>query len=402
MRVFMRAFLVLSACCCCVLALGAGDFRSLAEDAVKESGAASKVGNGGVTVLGHLSFSPPTVVYENGQLSIRAENCSLRDILEAVHKQTGATIESASIATGVRFAAYIRQGNPAHVLADLLYSSGLNYIIVGSGGVAVDRIILMPRSTAPEQIASAKLAPAPKVDTSALAVTPAAALPAVSITEATDKDPSATADDKQATKGEQQDDKAQLATSSAKPGGNDSTSDAGQTPAPAGNAAKVPEEKPAPSPPPDQEASSSLPPLPGGAASEALMRNLFPSLFAQSQSGGSTTATSGSGLTQNPFASSNSNSTSSNSGGSNSINQTNSSTNPTPATQGPSAPLQIHIGLDGNPVIPGVPPEWVPQLCQMTGMTCAQLINAVKNPPPASPPAVTCQLNPRTQVASCH
>jgi hypothetical protein len=340
-------------------------------------------------------------------LSIQAENCSLRDILEAVHKQTGATIESASIATGVRFAAYIRQGNPAHVLADLLYSSGLNYIIVGSGSVAVERIILMPRSTAPEQIAIAKLAPVPKVDTSALAVTPAAALPAVSITEATDKDPSAMQgtkgeqqDDKaqqQDNKAQQQDDKAQLATSSAKPGGNDSTSDAGQTPARAENAAKVPEEKPAPSLPPDQEASSSLPPLPGGAASEALMRNLFPSLFAQSQSGGSTTATSGSGLTQNPFASSNSNS-----GGSNSINQTTSSNNSTPATQLPSSPLQIQIGRDGNPVIPGVPPEWVPQLCEMTGMTCAQLINSVKNPPPPPPPPVTCQLNQRTQVASCH
>jgi hypothetical protein len=69
---------------------------------------------------------------------------------------------------------------------------------------------------------------------------------------------------------------------------------------------------------------------------------------------------------------------------------------------------QIQIGSDGNPIIPGIPPEVVSQLCQSYGMSCPQLINTIKNTPPVSTttttPAVVCPgatFDPRLGILKC-
>jgi len=81
--------------------------------------------------LQQMPASPPKVTYQNGQLSITAENSTLGDILHAVQAQTGASIEMPGNPPE-RVVIHLGPGPARDVLADLLNGSHFNYVVVGS------------------------------------------------------------------------------------------------------------------------------------------------------------------------------------------------------------------------------------------------------------------------------
>lgn len=90
---------------------------------------------------------PPTVSYQNGQLSIVAPNSTLSDILQAVKSKTGAAID---IPPGANERVVSRFGpGPARdVLAALLNGTHFNYVMIGSDAnpTSVAQVILTPRA----------------------------------------------------------------------------------------------------------------------------------------------------------------------------------------------------------------------------------------------------------------
>ena len=75
---------------------------------------------------------PPQVTYQNGQLSILAQNSTLSSILAAVRARTGARMEIPPDAANERVATQLGPGNPRDVLDALLMGSRFNYIFIGS------------------------------------------------------------------------------------------------------------------------------------------------------------------------------------------------------------------------------------------------------------------------------
>jgi len=74
----------------------------------------------------------PQVTYQNGQLSIVAQNATLSAILSAVRARTGAQVEMPPDASSDRVAAQLGPGNPRDVIASLLQGSRFEYIVLGS------------------------------------------------------------------------------------------------------------------------------------------------------------------------------------------------------------------------------------------------------------------------------
>lgn len=97
----------------------------------------------------------PEVVYSGGLLSINAQNSTMNDVLSAVRRVTGASIEKPPVGGSDRVVAHLGPGQPKDVLQSLFNGSRYDYIILGSmtrpGGV--ERIILTARSTAPQAAA---------------------------------------------------------------------------------------------------------------------------------------------------------------------------------------------------------------------------------------------------------
>src|SRR5208337_182191 len=88
--------------------------------------------------------TPPQVTYNNGQLTIIAQNATLSQVLRAVQLQTGASIEMPSGASNERVVGQLGPGQPRDVLSSLLNGSKFNYIIMGVTGNpgAVQKVIL--------------------------------------------------------------------------------------------------------------------------------------------------------------------------------------------------------------------------------------------------------------------
>jgi hypothetical protein len=102
--------------------------------------------------LAQLPATPPQVSFQDGQLTISAQNSTLGDILKAVRTQTGATIDLPGNAPE----RVVGQFGPAparDVLASLLNGSHFNYLLLGSptDPAALDRVILMAKSGGPAQ-----------------------------------------------------------------------------------------------------------------------------------------------------------------------------------------------------------------------------------------------------------
>jgi hypothetical protein len=91
----------------------------------------------------------PQVKYQNGQLSILAENSTLGDILRAVHQQTGAVVELPPNATE-RVVANLGPGPAKDVLSTLLNGSSFNYVMLGSPTNAndVNHLIVTAKASA--------------------------------------------------------------------------------------------------------------------------------------------------------------------------------------------------------------------------------------------------------------
>jgi hypothetical protein len=91
---------------------------------------------------------PPQVSFVKGQLLIEAKNSTLTDILEAVHKATGASIDIASGDTSERVVGRIGPGPARDVLTDLLNGSKFNYVMLSPSGdaSALDKVILTPKT----------------------------------------------------------------------------------------------------------------------------------------------------------------------------------------------------------------------------------------------------------------
>ena len=97
--------------------------------------------------MDQLPAAPPSVVYNNGQLSIAAQNATLGDILREVHKVTGATIDVPPAGANERVVVSLGPGSPRSVLASLLNGSSFNYVMLGSPAdpAAVSEVMLSSR-----------------------------------------------------------------------------------------------------------------------------------------------------------------------------------------------------------------------------------------------------------------
>jgi hypothetical protein len=95
----------------------------------------------------------PEVTFHNGELSIIAYNSTLRDILEMVRRQTGATIDIPPTANE-RVFVRLGPGPASQVLASLLAGSAFNFIVLNaeSDPKTLTKVVLSPKdSTAEEQ-----------------------------------------------------------------------------------------------------------------------------------------------------------------------------------------------------------------------------------------------------------
>jgi len=106
--------------------------------------------------------TPPQVTYNNGQLTIIAQNATLSQVLRSVQAQTGASIEMPSGAASERVVGQLGPGLPRDVLSALLNGLKFNYIILGVSGNpgAVQKVILTTlRPASPVNTAQNNAAP---------------------------------------------------------------------------------------------------------------------------------------------------------------------------------------------------------------------------------------------------
>ena len=119
-----------------------------------------------------MPSSPPQVSFNSGILTIIANNSTLADILRAVHRQTGATVDTPGNATE-RVVGTFGPGPARDVLSSLLNGSHFNYVLLGSATNpnALDRVMLISRSAGAEQpVQQANVAVPPNSVPSAVAM----------------------------------------------------------------------------------------------------------------------------------------------------------------------------------------------------------------------------------------
>ncbi|MGB9235328.1 MAG: hypothetical protein WCC04_13010 [Terriglobales bacterium] len=97
--------------------------------------------------LPQLPATAPTVTYQNGLLTILAQNATLGEILKQVRKLTGASIDLPANGAPERVVTEIGPGAPRDVLAALLNGTQFNYVMLGSSSdpAAIASIALTPK-----------------------------------------------------------------------------------------------------------------------------------------------------------------------------------------------------------------------------------------------------------------
>jgi len=121
---------------------------SQAQDAqVQESQATAQAADPPLLTLAQMPPGAPTVtLYQNGQLTIEAQNATLSDVLRAACSETGAVIDLPPGADE-RVVGIYGPGPPREVIASLLNGSRFNYVMLGSaanpGGLV--RLSLSPK-----------------------------------------------------------------------------------------------------------------------------------------------------------------------------------------------------------------------------------------------------------------
>jgi hypothetical protein len=97
--------------------------------------------------LDQLPAQAPQVRFAGGLLTVEAKNSTLGDVLSAIRRQTGASLELPPSAASERVMAHLGPAQPREVLASLLNGSDFDYVILGSlqrpGGL--EKIILTAR-----------------------------------------------------------------------------------------------------------------------------------------------------------------------------------------------------------------------------------------------------------------
>ncbi len=123
-----------------------------------------------------LAASRPTpapsavVVYQNGLLTITAQNATLREIMDRVRESTGAVVEVPAL--NERVTVQLGPQPPAIVIAALLEGSPVNYVIVGGAG---DANAIRAIHVTSEPVAGPEPAPSPAVAEAEAAAAAAAA-----------------------------------------------------------------------------------------------------------------------------------------------------------------------------------------------------------------------------------
>lgn len=99
--------------------------------------------------LEKLPPNAPTIIYNDGVLTISAYNSTLSDILRGISTQTGADVDIPPQAEE-RVVTHLGPGPARDVLRSLLSGSRFNYILVGSNASpnTLTRILLFPRPNA--------------------------------------------------------------------------------------------------------------------------------------------------------------------------------------------------------------------------------------------------------------
>ena len=108
-----------------------------------------------------MAPNPPRVSYQNGLLTIDANNSTLGQVLRAVQSQTGASLEMPASASGQRVVATLGPARPRDVLSHLLNGVRYDYIILGEVGDpgAVKKLILTTPTPASGTATSAQNTP---------------------------------------------------------------------------------------------------------------------------------------------------------------------------------------------------------------------------------------------------
>lgn len=107
--------------------------------------------------------SPATITFNQGVLSIHAQNSSLVSILDQVSRDTGLHIEGLS--HDERVYGEYGPGDVSTTLSALLDGSGYDYVIVGGAGHAPAQLMLSPGggsgAAGPQEAATSNQQPAP-------------------------------------------------------------------------------------------------------------------------------------------------------------------------------------------------------------------------------------------------
>jgi hypothetical protein len=109
-----------------------------------------------------LPATPPNVKYQNGELTIFAQNSTLGDILHEVRAKTGAVIDIPPGANE-RVVGQMGPGPARDVLASLLNGSHFNYVMIASSNnpQSVAQVILTAKTGTPEASAPVAYQPPP-------------------------------------------------------------------------------------------------------------------------------------------------------------------------------------------------------------------------------------------------
>jgi len=110
------------------------------------------------TVASQPTVKPPQVSYEDGELTIIAENASLSEVMKALRASLGADIDLPADVTDQHIWVRLGPGPARRVLRDLLDGTEFNYVIQASDSDpdGIRSVLLIPKSTGTET------GPAPK------------------------------------------------------------------------------------------------------------------------------------------------------------------------------------------------------------------------------------------------
>ncbi|MGO9636374.1 MAG: hypothetical protein ACLPSO_00345 [Terracidiphilus sp.] len=103
--------------------------------------------------MDQIPATPANVSYQDGLLTISAQNSTLGEILRDVRKLTGASFEFPAHSSGAdeRVVVSLGPGAPREVLAAFLNGSPFNYVMLGSNSdpTALATVILTPKASVP-------------------------------------------------------------------------------------------------------------------------------------------------------------------------------------------------------------------------------------------------------------